>query len=179
MNVIVLGSQGSGKSTHAKYIAEKLGVPYINAGDLFRSLAKEDSEYGRVINQFLAKGLIVPDKVAIPIFERYLSSLDTRNGFVLDGYPRTIQQAESLKAKIDLVIHVLLQEQEAIRRLLERRRVDDTPQLIRNRLEFYKKETLPLIDYFKRQKIKIENLDNTSAVEIVRGKIDDLLEKYR
>ena len=104
MNILVFGVQGSGKSTHAEYIATKLGVPYIYTGDLFRNLEKDSSKQGKQIKRFMGRGVLIPDQITIPIFEEYLKEFDTSRGLVLDGFPRTKGQAEKLKIKLDLII---------------------------------------------------------------------------
>jgi adenylate kinase len=177
MNILVFGSQGSGKSTHAKYIAEQQKTPYIYTGDLFRDLEKEDSQRGRQIKEWNDKGILTPNEVSIPAFNEYLGKFDTSRGIVLDGYPRNIGQAESLPFKIELIIHVTLPENIAIKRLIERGRYDDTPEAIEKRLELFKKETEPIYEFFKGKGVKIVEIDNSPSIEVVREKIDGLFKK--
>ena len=179
MNILVFGAQGSGKSTHAKYIADKLGLPYVYTGDLFRRLAQEDSPLGHQIKERQERGLMVPNPIAIKAFKHYLSDLDISKGVVLDGYPRNFAQAQSLPVKVDLLIYVTLPERTAIERLLKRGRHDDTPQSIKMRLDHYKKETAPLLTHFKTEGAVFVGVDNTPPVDVVQKKIDDLLEKQR
>jgi adenylate kinase len=179
MNVLVFGAQGSGKSTHAKYVAEKLKVPYIYTGDLFRELGKEDSQRGGQIKEWHDKGILTPNEVSIPSFNEYLTKFDVSKGVVLDGYPRNIGQAQSLPFKINLIVHVTLPEDVAIQRLIVRGRYDDTPETIKKRIELFRKETAPLYDYFKSKGVEVVEVDNSPPIEIVRKKIDDLLEKQR
>lgn len=177
MNVLVFGAQGSGKSTHGKYIAEKLGTPYINTGDLFRNLEAEKSARGEKIRKLMREGILIPDDLAIPVVEEHIGKFDTTNGFVLDGFPRTVDQAKSFKFEINLVVDVTTSLQEAIRRLKLRGRYDDTPLGIKQRLELFHKNTEPVLKYFEEKKVKILRLDNTPAVELVRRKIDGAFEK--
>ncbi len=179
MNILVFGAQGTGKSTHAKYIAEKIKVPYIYTGDLFRKLGKEDSEVGKKIRKLNGKGLLIPDELSIAAFIDYLGKWDLSKGAVLDGYPRNLTQAEALPIKIDLVIYVTLPEKLAIERLLERKRFDDTPDAIKQRVSLYEEVTQPLLEYFRNKGVGIFEVDNTLPISRVRKKIDDLLEEQR
>ena len=179
MNVLIFGAQGSGKSTHAKYIAEKLKVPYLYTGDFFRGLEKEDSERGEKIRKLNEKGMLIPNEISIPAFEGYLREFSLSEGAVLDGYPRNLVQAESLPIKIDLIIHVTLSEKLAIERLLKRKRHDDTPSAIKQRIALYEEVTRPLVDYFRSKGVRIIEIDNFPPIEAVRKKIDGLLEKQR
>ena len=176
MNILVFGVQGSGKSTHAEYIATKLGVPYIYTGDLFRNLEKDSSKQGKQIKRFMGRGVLIPDQITIPIFEEYLKEFDTSRGLVLDGFPRTKEQAEKLKIKLDLIIYVTLPPEIIIERLKERGRDDDSPEIIKRRIQLYEEKTKPLLDYFAQRKIKIKEIDNSASVEEVWKRIDDLLE---
>ena len=175
MNILVFGAQGSGKSTHAHYIAEKLNVPYIYTGDLFRELAREDSSLGQQIKERVTRGLMIPNPIAIAAFNKRLGQLDLSKGVVLDGYPRNFLQARSLPIQIDMLIYVTLSEKVAMERLLKRGRSDDTPVSIKTRLDLYKKETAPLMKLFEDKGARIVQLDNIPPIEIVREKLDDLL----
>lgn len=177
MNILVFGAQGSGKSTHAKYIAQKLGVTYVYTGDLFRELEEENSSRGDKIRQLMKKGIIIPNEISVPAINEYLKKFDLSQGVVLDGYPRNLGQAEDLPIKIDTIFYVTLPENIAIERLLLRKRYDDTAETIKTRLDLYKKETLPVLQFFKEKNVRIFEIDNTPPVEEVRKRIDDLLEK--
>ncbi|MEX0622213.1 MAG: nucleoside monophosphate kinase [Candidatus Woykebacteria bacterium] len=179
MNILVFGAQGSGKSTHAKYIADKLEVPYIYTGDLFRDLENEDSERGRKIRDLMSKGILIPNEISIPAFNEYLQKFDVSKGLVLDGYPRNLDQAQALPVGIDLVIHVVLPEKTAVERLMERGRNDDNPSAIKKRLELFKKDTEPIYDHYREKRVKIIKLNNSASVEKVQERIDDLLENKR
>jgi len=176
MNILVFGAQGSGKSTHARYIADKLGLPYVYTGDLFRKLAEEDSPFGREIRERLARGMMVPNPIVIKALKEYLASVDLSKGAVLDGYPRNFAQARALPIQIDLLIYISLPEEAAIERLLKRKRHDDTPESIKTRLDHYKKETAPLLIYFKEKGTEVVEVDNSPPIKVVEKNIDDLLE---
>src|SRR4030067_2839391 len=104
MNILVFGGQGSGKSTHAKYIADKLEIPYIYTGDLFRELKGEESEKGKKIRDLMKKGILIPNELAIAAFAEYIKKFDLSKGVVLDGFPRNLEQAKALQLKINLII---------------------------------------------------------------------------
>jgi adenylate kinase len=179
MNVLVFGAQGSGKSTHAKYIAEKLGLPWVYTGNLFRELEKENSERGQKVKELLSKGLLIPDSLAISAFNEYLKKFDISKGVVLDGFPRNIDQAKSLAIKIDLLIYITLPERIAIERLIKRGRCDDTPGAIRTRLNLFKEKKASLISYFGEKRAKIVEVNNSPPVEVVQKEIDELLKQQR
>ena len=179
MNILVFGAQGSGKSTHAKYIADKLEVPYVYTGDLFRDLENEDSNRGRKIRGLMKQGILIPNELSIPAFKEYLNKFDTSEGVVLDGYPRNTEQAQSLSVKIDLIICINLPEKIAIGRLKERGRSDDNPEVIKKRLELFYEQTKPIFDYFKNKGVKIAQIDNSPPLEEVRLAVDDLLKNQK
>lgn len=179
MNILVFGAQGSGKSTHAKYIADKLEIPYIYTGDLFRDLGNEDSDRGRKILELMKQGILIPNELSIPAFKEYLGKCDISEGVVLDGYPRNIEQAQSLPIKIDLIIRINLSEKIAIERLKERGRYDDNPEAIKKRLELFYEQTEPIFDYFKNKGVKIAQINNSPPLEEARLAVDDLLKNQK
>src|SRR3972149_10661164 len=106
MNTIIFGAPGSGKGTYASRLQSKLNVDVVATGDIFREIIKEDSPLGRKVKGYVEKGLLVPDDVVVEVLKQRLSKKSTRKGFILDGYPRTIEQAKALEkiAKIDVII---------------------------------------------------------------------------
>ena len=175
MKILLFGIQGSGKSTVGKYIANKLGVPFVSIGDILRTIRDEDSDRGRLVKSIIDHGNFVPDELAMEIINQRLSEPDVDGGFVLDGAPRNLVQEKLLKNQPDLVILVELPEEEAIKRLLSRGRHDDSETAIRKRLSWHYENTRPLIDFYKTKGIKIVEVDNSPTEEVVRGKIDELL----
>jgi len=175
MNILVFGVQGSGKSVHAEYIANKLGLPYIYTGDLFRNLEKEDSARGKKIKRLMDRGVLIPDEVSIPAFEEYLAKHNTSKGLVLDGFPRTLNQAKSLKSNLDLIFYIDAPSNLIIQRLLKRGRKDDKPAIIKKRINLFKEKTNPVLDYYKEKGVKIVKIDNSPPVEEVQKAINDLL----
>lgn len=128
MNIIMLGAQGTGKGTVAGILSEKLGIPQISTGDIFRKNVKEETELGIEANKYMKNGQLVPDEITVPMLANRLEEDDAKNGVILDGFPRTIAQAEKLDEmlaakgnKIDLVINLTTPRDEIIERILTRR----------------------------------------------------------
>jgi len=128
MRIILLGAPGSGKGTQAQKLIEKFGIPQISTGDLFRSAVKNQTELGKKAKEFMDKGALVPDEIVIGMVEERLSQPDTKNGFILDGFPRTIPQAQALEKmlarlnmKIDAVVEIDVPDDEVIKRIAGRR----------------------------------------------------------
>ena len=128
MNIIMLGAQGTGKGTLAGFLVEKLGIPQISTGDIFRKNIKEETELGIEANKYISKGMLVPDEITVPMVEKRLAQEDAKNGAILDGFPRTRAQAEKLDEilakndkKIDLVINLVTPREEIITRIINRR----------------------------------------------------------
>lgn len=123
MRLIIIGPQGSGKGTHAKKLAAKIGVPHISTGDILRETARQGTEEGRVAGKIMAAGELLPDEFMACLLKKRLGQADARRGFVLDGFPRTILQAEALEgiAKIDKVIYLNVPDGECVRRLAGRK----------------------------------------------------------
>ena len=121
--IVLLGPQGSGKGTHGKFIASKLGIPLISTGDIFREEVKKETELGKKVREFVEKGELVPDEIVVSVVKDRIAKPDCSNGFVLDGFPRTIQQAKALEnlTKVDLVIFLDVTKETIIDRLSTRR----------------------------------------------------------
>ena len=119
MKIVMMGPPGSGKGTHAKKLAAKLGIAHISTGDLFRELAKEDTEEGRNIKKLVDSGAYISDDITCGILKNRVQMTDTKNGFILDGFPRTVKQAQMLEdlAEIDAVLYMNVSDQECLRRL--------------------------------------------------------------
>ena len=160
MNLLILGPQGAGKGTQAKRIAAEYGLPHIASGDMLRRAIAEDTPLGRKVKPIYDSGALVPDDLMIELFRERLSQPDTAEGFILDGFPRTLPQAEALDAmlrdidrRLDLVLEIQGPDEVALKRLRRRAaiegRPDDTPEAIRRRLELYHEETEPLVEYYR------------------------------
>jgi adenylate kinase len=162
VNILLLGPQGSGKGTQAQRIAASYGLPHIATGDMLRQSIAAGTDLGRRVKPILDRGELVPDELMIDVIRERLSSDDVEDGFVLDGFPRTMVQAEALDRmlrEIDKTPTIVLQlevpEEECVARLLKRaeqeNRTDDTPEAIRTRLALYRQETEPLVEYYRAQ----------------------------
>lgn len=157
MKILLIGPQGSGKSTQGKMLADDLHIPYISTGDIFRQIASEDSEQGKKIKQIIESGTLVDDQTTANLLEKRIKAIDCRNGYILDGYPRNLEQANLVpNLDFDKVLYINIPEQEAIERLLKRRRTDDTEDSIRLRLNQYQQQTRLLLDYYKNLGILVE-----------------------
>ena len=194
MNLIFLGPPGSGKGTQAVRVADKLDILHLSTGDLLRAAVKEGTPLGKKAEGFMKAGELVPDEVIIGLIEEKQKSGDLNNGFILDGFPRTIPQAEALDAmfdkigtKIDRAVLLNVDDQEVINRISGRmyctncsagynypanmpkqegicdkcggklaRRPDDEPDVVKNRLDVYKKQTQPIEDYYRGKSLILD-----------------------
>ena len=195
-NIILLGAPGAGKGTQAAMIAEEFKVPHISTGDILRRNMKEGTPLGLKAKAFVESGGLVPDEVVIGLVEDRLSQEDCKNGYILDGFPRTIAQAEALDkvARIDLAINIDVPFETIIDRLGGRRvcvcgetyhvsmlngettckrcgkelfvRDDDKPETVKDRLKVYSDQTQPLIDYYRSQNKVVDIKANGTKEEI-------------
>jgi adenylate kinase len=160
VNILLLGPQGSGKGTQAKRISEAYGIPHIATGDMLRAAMAAATELGCKVKPIYDSGGLVPDDLMIELIRERLAEDDTENGFALDGFPRNMAQAEALEPmlreigkELDVVFVLQLPDELCIERLLKRAqlegRVDDTPEAIAKRLEIYRRETEPLIEWYR------------------------------
>jgi adenylate kinase len=160
LNILLLGPQGSGKGTQAKRISAEYAIPHVATGDMLRETIAAGTGLGRKVAPILARGDLVPDQDMISLIRERLSREDTRDGFVLDGFPRTMAQAEALDSmlreigkELTIVFELQLPDRVCIERLLRRAelegRVDDTPEVVKHRLELYHQETEPLIEHYR------------------------------
>ena len=187
IDVLLLGPQGSGKGTQAKLISDASGIPHIATGDILRAAMAEGTDLGRRVKPIYDSGQLVPDDLMIGIIRERLAVDDTENGFILDGFPRTLAQAEALDAmlreigkELTVVFVLQLPEPVAIERLTKRAqlegRVDDTPEAIHKRLELYRRETAPLVEWY-RARSNVVPVHAERAVEEVFTEIQEALEQ--
>ena len=160
LDVLLLGVQGSGKGTQANRIASEYGLAHIATGDILRTAIAQGSELGRRVQPILERGELVPDDLMIDLIRERLQSEDAENGFVLDGFPRTMTQAEALDSMLSeigrplsVVFELQVPDEVALERLHKRAaeegRADDTPDAIEKRLELYHRETKPLVEHYR------------------------------
>jgi len=182
IKVVFLGPPGAGKGTQAVRIAERYNVPHISTGDILRAAVKEGTELGKLAKSYMDRGELVPDEVIIGIIRERLSQSDVKErGFILDGFPRTIAQAEALdellkelQLPLDKVIYLNVDDEEIVKRLLTRGRADDTEDVIRNRLKVYREQTAPLVDYYTEKGLLVE-ICGVGEIEEITKKIEESL----
>jgi adenylate kinase len=189
MRLIFLGPPGSGKGTQAKLLAERLGVPAISTGDMLREAVRRGTPLGRRAQAIMEAGELVPDEVVIGLVRERTGLPDARNGFLLDGFPRTIEQAEALDrilegngAAVDGVINLLVPEGTLVERLLGRAalegRSDDRRETVAERLRVYREKTAPLVERYRGLGLLLD-VDGSGSVEEVAGRIDRALVRPR
>lgn len=185
MRLIILGPPGAGKGTQAARIAQRLAIPAISTGDIFRTNIKNQTELGRRVEKILAAGGYVPDEVTNEIIDDRLTWPDAENGFLLDGFPRTAPQVEALEAMLarhghalDAVLELTVDEEAVVARLLKRAategRADDTEDVIRERQEIYRRETAPLADHYQQVGLLVQ-VDGMGEVDEVTDRVIDAL----
>jgi adenylate kinase len=185
--ILLLGPQGSGKGTQGKLIAADYGIPHIATGDMLRAAIAEDTELGRTVKPIYDSGRLVPDELMIELIRERLGRDDAREGFVLDGFPRTMRQAEALDEMLqeigrglDVVLELQVPDEVGRQRMLKRAseegRTDDTPEAIDERLRIYHVETAPLIEYY-RSRGNLVGIHGDRSVEEVHAEIQRALEQ--
>ena len=166
MKVLLLGPQGSGKGTQAKLIADEYGLAHVGTGDMLREAIAAGTDLGKRVQPIVESGRLVPDELMVELIRERLGEVDAVDGFVLDGFPRTMAQAEALDEMLreigrdlDLVFELQVSELVSIDRLLKRAeeegRTDDTPEAIRTRLELYRQNTEPLVEYYRTRGVLV------------------------
>ena len=178
MRVIMLGGPGSGKSTYSKFITKHFQIPHVYTGDMMRSLAQQDTDIGRKVKSALSKGDYVDTKIVLDTLEARLQRKDTKRGYVLDGFPRSMQQVREMERRnigYDHVVFLDVAEDEVVRRLTSRGRADDKPEIIKNRIAVYKRETMPVIKHFENKMLNIR-VEGGEQIEDVAANIIDRLE---
>jgi len=212
LNIVFIGPPGSGKGTQAKRLADSNHVPHISTGDILREAVRNTTELGKQAEPIMASGGLVPDDLMIGIIHERLQQADAASGFILDGFPRTVVQAEKLEKVLvgnghgDLqVLHFLVPDEIIVRRIVSRRscpscnaiyhlenapskvegvcdrcgsalvaRTDDTEEAVRKRLDAFRKQTLPVVDFY-RQKQSLKDVDGNGPVDQVFERIEKSL----
>lgn len=182
MKIILMGIQGSGKSTQGNLLSEKLGIPYLSTGHIFRQLAQEKTKLGRYIKETMSAGYLIPDRRTIQIVNDYLGRPEYKKGYILDGFPRTLFQAKSFKEDIDKVIFIRVSEKEALRRLSLRNgqevRPDDTTRAIQKRIELFYRFTEPILAFYREKGI-LEEIDGERTIEEIHEEIMRRFKKFK
>lgn len=188
MNVLLLGPQGSGKGTQAKLIAKTYGIPQVATGDMIREIKELDTPLGLRVKEIYDRGELVDDATIVELIESRLDRGDTIPGFILDGFPRNIAQAEALDEllhrlgrDLDVVFELQIPDREVLieriaGRAVEEGRSDDTPDAIRKRLEIYDRETAPLVEHYRATRGNVVGLHADGSVDEVFAEIRSVLD---
>jgi len=183
MRIVLLGAPGSGKGTQAQTIVEKYHITDIATGDLLRAEIAAGTPLGLQAKPLMEAGEFVPDEIVVGMIEEHLAKDDTSNGFLLDGFPRDLRQAEALDSMLskinqplDVVLFFKVDYDEIMTRLLARHRMDDTEETIRHRLEIYEAKTAPLIDRYKGKGL-IREVNGIGEITEVSARISAILDE--
>ncbi len=178
MKIILIGIQGAGKSTQGNLLSEKLKIPYLSTGHIFRELAKEKTPEGRYIKETINAGYLLPDEKALSIVSNYLHRAEYEKGYILDGFPRTNAQAKAFENGIDKVVYLKVSDKEALWRLSGRDdvREDDTLKAIRKRINLFHEFTEPVLDFYRGKGILVE-IDGEKSIDEILQEILSELEK--
>lgn len=165
-------------------LSKRLGIPYLSTGHIFRILAREKTPLGRYVKEIMNAGYLIPDKQTLKIVSEYLNRAEYNHGYILDGFPRTLRQAQEFKNGIDKVVYLMVSDKEAMRRLNYRNgngnseREDETPEAIKKRIELFHKFTEPVLDFY-RKKGKLVEINGEQSVDKVYADILAAIQKER
>jgi adenylate kinase len=184
VDLLIFGPQGAGKGTQAANIADEYGLEAIATGDMLRSAIANATPLGLQVKPIVDRGDLVPDELVVALIREELSRPEAAGGFVLDGFPRTLPQAEALDAMLheigrglDAVVVLEVPDDVARERMLARARKDDTPDVIENRLRTYHEQTAPLVEWY-RARDKVVPIDGTESIEDVWKQIRTALARF-
>jgi adenylate kinase len=186
VRLLLIGAPGSGKGTQAERLAEHFGLTHISSGDLLRRHVEEDSKLGQAVQRYVSRGDLVPDTLVMDALRKPVVAASESGGYILDGFPRTVEQAElahatakELGVDAQVAVHLDVPREELIRRLLARGRgSDDTEDVIDHRLEVYDQHTVPMLDYYA-QRAELVRVDGSRSPDEVTKALITELEKVQ
>lgn len=177
MQLVFVGPPGAGKGTQSEWLSSFLAIPHLSTGDMLRAAVEQKSDIGKSAQEFIQAGKLVPDDIVIELVDSRLNEQDCKNGFLLDGFPRTLDQAKKLDQvlahrgmPLNLVLELTADENQLLQRLVDRGRGDDSPEIIRNRFQVYRNQTEPLLQYYGKKQI-LKSIDGSGSREEVREHI--------
>jgi len=180
LDLVLLGPPGSGKGTQAALLSEKYGIPAISTGDVLRAQVEAGTPLGKRVKAYIDRGELVPDSLVVDLIQHRLLA-DTQQGFILDGFPRTLPQAQALDTMLaaldrplDAVLYLQVDPQAVRERLGQRHRGDDRQSVIDHRLDVFLDQTAPLISYYERER-KLKLIDGSQPPEVVAASIEDAI----
>lgn len=178
MRLVLIGIQGAGKSTQGNFLSEKYDIPYLSSGHIFREMAKEKTKLGRWLKETMNAGALIPDETTLEIILTYLEKPEYARGYILDGFPRTVAQAEAFNGGVDAVVFLDVSDKEALWRIAGRvsDREDETVHAIRKRIELFHEVTEPVIQYYDKQR-KVVKVDGEQSMDDVFKAIVKIIEK--
>jgi adenylate kinase len=185
VNIILFGPPGAGKGTQGAILAERTGLPKVATGDLLRAAVRDGTPLGTRAKTYMDQGLLVPDEVIVDLLRELLASSEYERGLIMDGFPRTVEQAGAVDAalaergsSVDYVLSLSVPEEDLVERMLRRAEIegrsDDTAEAIRRRFEVYRRETEPLIAHY-RERAAVTEVDGTGSVEEIARRIAEVL----
>jgi adenylate kinase len=182
MRIVFVGPPGAGKGTQAEKIVDRYGVAHLSTGDMLRSARDAQTEVGQKAEKYMSSGNLVPDDIIVAIIAERLQQPDCQKGYLLDGFPRTIAQAEALdrmleenRSALDVVLELKVPDEELFQRLAGRGRADDKPEVIRQRLVAYAEQTRPLVDYYSKKGL-LKSIDGLGSIDEIFSRITDVLD---
>lgn len=183
MRLIIIGIQGSGKSTQGNLLAKKLNIPYLSSGHIFRAMAKEKTKWGRYVKETINAGVLMPDSKTNQIIGQYLRKKRYQKGYILDGFPRTIKQVKMFKEEIDAVIYLVVSAKESLWRLSGRidegNREDNTLQALRKRIDSFHELTKLVINHYQKKNLLLEINGEKKIKEIHKEILSRLNKKLK
>ena len=173
--ILLAGLPGSGKTTQARKLAAKFDLCIVSVGDALREMAQQDTELGKEVKEEMSKGDFVDDAIAARVVRQKINSDSCENGFIVDGYPRSLSQLKEYDPEFNNIVFIDIPQSVAEKRLLARGRADDDPAVVEHRLKVYEEHTKPIIDYFKSLGL-VKDIDGDEAEDEVFVRIEEALE---